>query len=621
MSVSAQFCTLLGLHPAANLPLRTINAVVFPDDPQIVDPATIHAPGYVSEAEIRVMRAGSSDPRWIMRRGEYLGDSETKGVRFSGVIYDITAAKRTETELRNLNETLEHRVTERTRERDRIWRVSEDLLGVADAAGVWLSINPAWERLLGWSESEILGRTSGWLEQAGQAHSISEAISHLAEDARNFGFENQLRTRDGHYRWLSWAAVREQDLFYCVARDVTQSKQAADALARAEEQLRQSQKMEAVGQLTGGLAHDFNNLLTVICGSLEMLDMRLAHARYGELPRYVEAAQGAATRAAALTHRLLAFSRRQTLSPKPTDVTRLIADMEDLLRRTMGPEIEVETKVPPGIWTTLVDQNQLENALLNLCINARDAMPGGGHLCVELMNCTMSKAAASAYELAPGEYVCLQVTDDGTGMGPDVIAHAFEPFFTTKPIGVGTGLGLSMIYGFARQSGGQAHIRSEVGQGTTISLYLPRDLEDVRAAEGAPIAGLALAAGQGETVLVVDDEAVVRMLVAEVLGDHGYRALEAEEGESGLRLLQSGERIDLLVTDIGLPGGMNGKQLADLGRHLRPGLKVLFITGYAEQSVLNYANFDAGMDVITKPFALDVLAARMRQLIDTKVGT
>ena len=625
VSVSAKFCSMLGLHMAANLPLRTINAVVYPGDPPIVDPVTVR-PGVesmadlVSEAEFRVVLPGSDDVRWFMRRGEYVEDIEAVGVRFSGVIYDITAAKHTERQLRTFNETLEQRVAERTRERDRIWRVSEDLLGVADAAGVWLSINPAWERLLGWPESEILGKTSSWLEDDTQRRPISEVMSQLAEASRTFGFENRLRMREGGYRSLSWAAVREGDLFYCVARDVTEAKRAAEALAQAEEQLRQSQKMEAVGQLTGGLAHDFNNLPTDITGSLELLNTRAGQGRFAELPRYVDTAQSACRRAAALTHRLLAFARRQTLSAKPTDIPRLIAGMEDLLRRTMGPETRVVITAPAGLWTTLVDQNQLENALLNLCINARDAMPDGGRLDIALSNRVIDTVAPELSELSPGEYVCLQVTDTGSGMSPEVLAHAFEPFFTTKPLGLGTGLGLSMIYGFTRQSGGQVHIGSEPGRGTTVALYLPRTLQDTLLNADAPTQESLPRSGQGETILLVDDEAIVRMLVTDVLEEQGYRAFEAEDGEAALRLLRSELEIDLLVTDIGLPGGMNGKQLADMARSLRPGLRVMFITGYAGQSVLSASKVDASTDVLTKPFALDTLARRIRQLIDTNVA-
>ncbi|WP_142586318.1 ATP-binding protein, partial [Methylobacterium symbioticum] len=383
----------------------------------------------------------------------------------------------------------------------------------------------------------------------------------------------------------------------------------------AEEALRQAQKMEAVGQLTGGLAHDFNNLLTGITGSLELMSARIAQGRYGDVDRYVAAAQGAAKRAAALTHRLLAFSRRQTLDPKPTDVNRLVRGMEELVRRTAGPGVAVEVVEAGGLWSVLVDPHQLENALLNLCINARDAMPDGGRLTVETANRWLDAAAARERDLAPGPYVSLCVSDSGTGMSPEVMAKAFDPFFTTKPMGQGTGLGLSMIYGFVRQSGGQVRIYSELGQGTTLCLYLPRHRGAAEAPEAAPEAGAAPRARVGETVLIVDDEPTVRMLVTEVLEDLGYAAIEAADGASGLTVLHSDVRIDLLVTDVGLPGGMNGRQMADAGRVSRPGLKVLFITGYAENAALGGGRLEPGMHVLTKPFSVDVLASRIRAMI------
>ena len=389
----------------------------------------------------------------------------------------------------------------------------------------------------------------------------------------------------------------------------------ARELETTQEALRQSQKMEAVGQLTGGLAHDFNNLLTGITGSLDLLQRRLAQGRLPEADRYIATAQNAAMRAASLTHRLLAFSRRQTLAPKPTDIVHLIGDLEDLIRRTIGPAVTLVVAASDDVWVTLVDPSQLENAVLNLCINARDAMPDGGRLEIDVRNRWLDEPEAKSMDLPAGDYVSLRVADDGTGMSADVAARAFDPFFTTKPIGKGTGLGLSMIYGFARQSGGQVRIRSELGAGTAVQLYLPRHHGHALGAEHPTLRGVAPPAAAKETVLVVDDEASVRMLVTDVLEDLGYRVIEAVDGASGLDVLRSDVRIDLLVTDVGLPGGMNGRQLADAARTGRSGLKVLFITGYAESAVLNHGHLDVGMEVMTKPFAIDVLASRIRALI------
>jgi PAS domain S-box-containing protein len=382
-----------------------------------------------------------------------------------------------------------------------------------------------------------------------------------------------------------------------------------------QEQLRQAQKMEAVGQLTGGLAHDFNNLLTGISGGLELVEKRVKQGRADEIDKYLNMARTATKRAAALTHRLLAFSRRQTLDPKPVDINRLITSMEDLLRRSVGPEIEVEVVGAGGLWPTLIDPNQLENALLNLCINARDAMPDGGRITIETANRWLDPAGARERDLPPGQYVSLSVTDTGTGMSAETIERAFDPFYTTKPLGEGTGLGLSMIYGFVRQSGGQVRIYSELGHGTSLSLYLPRAQVTETAQQEPGEVNVARPSLVGETVLVVDDEAAIRVLISDALADLGYNAIEAGDGASGLAMLQAHPAIQLLVTDVGLPKGMNGRQLADAARVDRPDLKVLFITGYAENAVLGNGQLGPGMHVLTKPFAMDMLANRIREVI------
>ena len=407
----------------------------------------------------------------------------------------------------------------------------------------------------------------------------------------------------------------EQDLRRLAASLEAQVAARTQELMETEAALRQSQKMEAVGQLTGGIAHDFNNLLTGILGSLELLKARAAQGRLSDADRYVTAAHGAATRAAALTHRLLAFSRQQTLEPKVVSINRLIRDMEELVCRTMGPAISVEVVGSPELWPTRIDPSQLENALLNLCINARDAMPEGGKLTIETGNLWLDDRAGRGRDMPPGQYVSLSVSDSGSGMTPDVAAKAFDPFFTTKPIGQGTGLGLSMVYGFARQSGGQARIYSEPGQGTMVRLYLPRDADEIHK-EPAPaqLPEVPFVTG-GETVLVVDDEPTLRMLVTDVLEEYGYTTLQAENATAGLDIVRSSARIDLLLSDVGLPGGMNGRQLADAVRAVRPDLKVLFITGYAEKAVLSHGHLDPGMHVMTKPFAMEALAIRIKELL------
>ena len=407
----------------------------------------------------------------------------------------------------------------------------------------------------------------------------------------------------------------QQDLRRLAASLEAQVAARTQELMETEAALRQSQKMEAVGQLTGGIAHDFNNLLTGILGSLELLKAQVAQGRLLNVDRYVTAAHGAATRAAALTHRLLAFSRQQTLEPKVVNINRLIREMEELVCRTMGPAIAVEVVGSAGLWTTRIDPSQLENALLNLCINARDAMPDGGKLTIETANRPLDDRAARGLDLPSGQYVSLSVSDTGSGMAPKVIAKAFDPFFTTKPIGQGTGLGLSMVYGFARQSGGQARIYSELGQGTMVRLYLPRDANEINEVQAPPQMPEVPFVTRGETVLVVDDEPTLRMLVIDVLEECGYTMLQAENAMVGLDIVRSGTRIDLLLSDVGLPGGMNGRQLADAARAMRPDLKVLFITGYAEKAVLSHGHLNPGMHVMTKPFAMEALAIRIKELL------
>ena len=496
---------------------------------------------------------------------------------------------------------------------------SEDYLFLvrvgADGIARFEDMNPACERVMGLVRADVIGRAVDQFVPSDSARDIATHSRLCLETRQSQTYHASRMYREGHQVVIEGRVAFVEHsgdgggLVLFSGHDITEQRS-------VEAALRQSQKMEAVGQLTGGLAHDFNNLLTGVTGSLELLQTRIAQGRIKDVDRYVNAAQGAAKRAAALTHRLLAFSRRQTLDPKPTDVNRLVLGMEDMIRRTVGPEITVEPMVgAAGLWPTLVDPSQLENALLNLCINARDAMPGGGKITIETGNCWLDARTARERGLPPGQYVSLCVSDTGTGMTPDVIARAFDPFFTTKPIGQGTGLGLSMIYGFAQQSGGQVRIYSEVGQGAVVCMYLPRHLGEADVAELAPELADAPRAEDGQTVLVVDDEPTVRMLVTEVLEDLGYRAIEAADGTTGLQVLQSDVRIDLLVTDVGLPGGMNGRQVADAARLVRPDLKVLFITGYVENAVLSHGHLDPGMHVLTKPFALEALASRIKDLI------
>ncbi|WP_219407114.1 response regulator [Pseudomonas sp. Colony2] len=475
-----------------------------------------------------------------------------------------------------------------------------------------------------WSDLPIVLMTHhGGSEQNGSSH-LSKLLGNVTFLERPFhpitlislvttalrGRRRQYEARDR----LIELSQSEQRLQRTLETLEQQVEERTAQLRNNEEALRQSQKMEAVGQLTGGIAHDFNNMLTGIIGSLELLRRRVARGRTEDLDSLIDLGVTSANRAAALTHRLLAFSRRQSLDSKPVQINQLVSSMGELLHRSLNESITLDIRLTEQLWTAEVDPNQLESALLNLAINARDAMPNGGKLVVETTNRHLDSVFTAAYgTLTPGDYVELSVSDTGCGMPESVISRAFDPFFTTKPIGQGTGLGLSMIYGFARQSHGHVSIRSVVGQGTTVSLFLPRYVGEVIADEPLNPALLPFA-NAGETVLIVEDDPAVRVLVSAVLSELGYAFVEAGDADSAMPIIESSQRIDLLISDVGLPG-MNGRQLAEIGRQVRPELKVLFITGYAEHAAVRGGFLDPGMQMITKPFTFDLLTAKVREMI------
>ncbi len=504
---------------------------------------------------------------------------------WDGIQIDITDQKAAETLLRDLNETLEARVAERTEERDRAWRLSQDLLVVAEQDGTIAEINTAWSALLGWQPGELIGQSIASFTHPDDLEGTLAVFAGILEAPLSTPFEYRFRHRDGAYRWFAWTGAFEQGRVYANGRHVTAEKEREAELESAREALRQAQKMEAVGQLTGGIAHDFNNMLAVVIGSLDLLGCRTG-ADDPRSRRYIDAATDGARRAALLTQRLLAFSRQQPLRPEAIELNKLVAGMSALLRGSLGSDIRLETVLAAGVWRTHADPNQLENVLLNLAVNARDAMPDGGRLTIETQNAHIDARYAAAHVGVPtGQYVLIAVSDTGSGMAEDVIARAFDPFFTTKEVGKGTGLGLSQVYGFVKQSGGHVAIYSEPGEGTTVKVYLPRlvgseeDAPTDKAASELPLGSVQ------EVILVVEDEPAVRQFSVDALAELGYRVLEADGAAAALRLLGAHSEIELLFTDVVMPD-VNGRKLADEARRRRPDLKVLFTTGYTRNAVV-----------------------------------
>ena len=601
-TVSTQFCRLLGLQAAGALPVRTINAVAAPDGPPIITPAADHAPGTARQAEIRIRRPDDGEERWVMCRGEHAIDSESSSLRFTGVVYDVTEAKRTERRLRDLNEALTSGIRERTRERDRIWQVSRDMLGVADGRGVWLSVNPAWTRVLGWDAEAIVGRTSEWLEHPDDRARTDAAVAALSESGTTAAFENRFLARDGGYRHLSWTIVSDDGQRYCVTRDVTEDKERAAALAQAEEALRQSQKMEAVGQLTGGVAHDFNNLLTVIRSSTDLLRRPgLADERR---KRYLDAVSDTVDRAAKLTGQLLAFARRQALKPEVFDAAERVRSVADMLDTVTGARIRVLVEVADEPCHVRADPSQFETALVNMAVNARDAMDGEGTLTVRLAS-RVGMPPLRGHGGSDGLFAALSLGDTGAGIAPDTMARIFEPFFTTKEIGKGTGLGLSQVFGFAKQSGGDVEVRSEPGRGTTFTLFLPQ-VEAEAAAEpaGPDERGQALG-GEGRHVLVVEDNVEIGQFATQVLQDLGYRTTWAANAVEALdRLTERSADFDVVFSDVVMPG-MNGVDLAREIRRRHPDLPVVLTSGYSHVLAQHGTS---GFDLLHKPYSAEGLS-------------
>ena len=640
----AHFAQLHGIDPAqaGQLPISDYLQAVHPEDRALIARSIKHCITHGTEyaEEYRLLQT-DGEIRWVFARGRCYNDHHGRPVRFLGAALDLTERKHTEQALRQSQTELQL-----------IINAMPILISYVDHEERFRLNNAAYLEWYGLTPQELYGRTirevigeeayflrSPFIEEALAGRPCSFSLSTPHRDGSNrHALMNYLPRHgadgavNGFYifvideseRRKTEEALRNlnETLEERVTARTEQLAQANQRLQnemfereRAEDALRHAQKMEAVGQLTGGIAHDFNNMLTGIIGSLDLMQRYIANGRASEIGRFTEAAVASANRAAALTHRLLAFSRRQSLDRKQLNVNELIHSLEDLIRRTKGDPIDLRLRLADDLWPVSTDVSQLENALLNLVINARDAMPEGGELLIETANVYLDGSDITTLEpVKAGDYLMLAVSDNGTGMTPSVKAKAFDPFFTTKPIGQGTGLGLSMIYGFAQQSGGHVSLDSLPGQGTSVRLYLPR-LYGLQPQDPSiePIQPTP-ATTTGETVLVVEDDPAVRMLVLDLLKELGYQGHEAEDAKTALPLLESGLRVDLLVTDVGLPG-MNGRQLAEIARQHRPGLKVLFMTGYAQKAAERQGFLEDGMDMVAKPFSIELLASKIRTMI------
>ena len=558
-----------------------------------------------------------SQPRWGPG-GEHIG--------FIGVAHDITASKEAERALTDVNETLERRIEDRTRQ----LAASEALIQTffnhssechaviveeIDGCFRYAEVNPATLRLYRKTREEVIGQT---IEAVLGAERATEIGAQLAASLHAGAPHRYERT---HGDKVIEAVVTPAPQEPGAARRVIVSAHDVTERRRLEQQLHQSQKMDAVGQLTGGVAHDFNNLLTLVMGGLDIIGRQMTNLpdplALTRIERGRDMAMQGVKRAVALTTRLLAFSRQLPLTPQAVDANKLVSEVCELLRRTLGETIVLETALGSGLWPTYADANQLENALLNLGLNARDAMPDGGKLIIETANAILDKAYISSLSepLEPGDFVLIAVTDTGAGMDKNTQERAFDPFFTTKEVGKGTGLGLSQVYGFTRQSAGHVKIYSEIGEGTTVKIYLPRSVSDTEKVVTDEWNKVAPWTGK-ETILVVEDDDGLRSYASEILKELGYSVLSASNGAAALALLSKGDHVDLLLTDVVMPGGLNGRQLANAAVAQRPGLRALYMTGYTRNAIVHHGRLDTGIDVIGKPFSFEELAAKVRHRLD-----
>ncbi|MEI7037797.1 PAS domain-containing hybrid sensor histidine kinase/response regulator [Fulvimonas yonginensis] len=620
---SPEMYALLGLDAGTPDPWRAWCEAMHPEDRARIETAGRGAAAERRgvDLEFRILRDGAV--RWIRAQGTTIGGNDGSAARMIGVSQDVTEAHRQQEALEYRNRALQQDIERSRRERERIFELSQELFAVAALDGRLKVTNPAWTQLLGYDAEALHGRFLVELVHMEERRVVLEAIGAMRHGARVQRFEGRLRRADGNWRWVAWTAVPEGDQFYAVGRDITDQKLAAGELEAANRQLRQQiesrerveatlrqmQRLEAVGQLTSGVAHDFNNLLTIVLGNLDLLEHGTDDPK---VTRRLELIRQAALRGATLTSQLLAFSRRQRLEPKVLDLNETVEGMSELLRSTMGGRIALATRLQPGLWSALVDPTQIELVILNLAINARDAMPSGGSLTIETANQALHEEPQQPGEPRPGDYVVISVIDTGLGMEESVRARAFEPFFTTKEVGKGSGLGLAQVLGFVQQSGGGVRIESAPGRGTTVRVYLPRARVDARQGQaerdarstGSPYP-------QRRLALLVDDDNAVRDVTAARLRQLGFEVMEAGSGGAALDLLDRLPKVDLLVADFAMPG-MNGAEVARQARQRRPELPILFVTGYADQSALA----DVGEErVVQKPFRNNELERKVRAAI------
>ena len=626
MVVSATYRKLWGLAPGVEVTADTLLGLIDERDRDKLGPLRIGEDNPLEYAEYRIRRADTGELRWLARQGEVVvRPGEPR--RYIGVSFDVTGRKQTEQALRASQDRLAA-----------IFGQASVGLSELDLSGRFRRVNGALCHMLGRSEQELLGLHMDDIIHPEELEENRALVKRLVASGQPFTLEKRYFKPDGSWVWISSSMSRLDDEsgqpqgLIAVKTDITERRRVEAALRdlndtleqrvgreiaerdKAEEALRQSQKMEAVGQLTGGVAHDFNNVLQIISGNLHLL--QLQGGGDPMMRKRLEMAIAAVERGARLSSQLLAFARRQPLQPVVSNLGRLVSRMDDLLRRTLGEAIEIVTVIGSGLWNTLVDPGQIENVILNLAINARDAMQGAGRLTIEVGNTVLDEYYVNnLLDVPSGQYVMLSVTDTGAGMTPDVLQRAFEPFFTTKREGEGTGLGLSMAYGFVKQSRGHIKILSEPGQGTSVKIYLPRTLSEEAREPDEALPGQEL--GGTETILVVEDDPGVRTVVLDMLSALGYRVLAAENGAEALELLKRQE-VDLLFTDVVMPGTLRSPDLAVAAREMQPDIAVLFTSGYPQNAIVHGGRLDAGLELLSKPYRREDLARKLRHVFNNR---